>query len=82
MPSIKHAPDIISYLVEHPTSKGPYGAKGVGELPSINTTPAICNATANATGICIYSIPVDQDALLRALKSGQTGAHTTWSDVP
>jgi xanthine dehydrogenase molybdenum-binding subunit len=81
MPSIKHTPEIISHLVEHASSDGPYGAKGVGEIPSISTTPAICNAIYNATGIRIYSIPVDQDALLRALKSGHQEVRTTWSDV-
>jgi xanthine dehydrogenase molybdenum-binding subunit len=81
MPSIKHTPEIISRLVEHPASDGPYGAKGVGELPSINTTPAITNAIYNATGVRVYSVPVDQDALLRALKSGATEVHTTWHDV-
>jgi xanthine dehydrogenase molybdenum-binding subunit len=81
MPSIKHAPEIISRLVEDPTHDGPYGAKGVGELPSINTAPAICNAITNATGIRIYSIPVDQDALLRAIISGATEVTTTWRDV-
>ncbi len=81
MPSIKHTPEIISHLVEHPSSEGPYGAKGVGEIPSINTTPAICNGIYHATGIRVFSTPVDQDALLRALKSGQKELHTTWSDV-
>lgn len=81
MPSIKHTPEIISRLVEHRASEGPYGAKGVGEIPSINTTPAICNAITNATGVRIYSIPVDQDALLRAMKAGQSELLTAWHDV-
>jgi selenium-dependent xanthine dehydrogenase len=81
MPSIKHAPQIISRLVEHRASEGPYGAKGVGEIPSINTTPAICNAIYNATGVRIYSLPVDQDALLRAIRAGETEVHTAWQDV-
>jgi CO/xanthine dehydrogenase Mo-binding subunit len=81
MPSIKHAPEIVSRLVEHPTSDGPYGAKGVGELPSINTTPAICNAICNATGVRVFSVPVDQDALLRAIKAGEKEVRTTWHDV-
>jgi xanthine dehydrogenase molybdenum-binding subunit len=81
MPSIKHTPEIISYLVEDRTADGPYGAKGVGELPSINTSPAICNAIYNATGVRIYSLPVDQDALLRALRRGETEVHTDWADV-
>jgi xanthine dehydrogenase molybdenum-binding subunit len=81
MPSIKHTPEIISHLVEHASSDGPYGAKGVGEITSIHTSPAICNAIANATGIRIYANPVDQDALLRALKAGVTEVHTTWGDI-
>lgn len=81
VPSIKHTPEIISHLVEHPTASGPYGAKGVGEIPSINTAPAICNAVYHATGVRIFSIPVDQDALLRVIKSGETALHTTWKDV-
>jgi xanthine dehydrogenase molybdenum-binding subunit len=81
MPSIKHTPEIITHIVEHPAKDGPYGAKGVGEISSINTTPAICNAIYNATGIRVYTIPVDQDALLRAIKGGQTELHTTWHDV-
>ncbi|MFN8374891.1 MAG: molybdopterin cofactor-binding domain-containing protein, partial [Anaerolineae bacterium] len=81
MPSIKHTPEITSHLVEHRVEAGPYGAKGVGEIPSINTSPAICNAIYNAVGVRIYSIPVDQDALLRALRSGETEVHTAWHDV-
>lgn len=81
MPSIKHAPEIASHLIEHQTADGPYGAKGVGEIPSINTMPAICNAITKATGVRVYSVPVDQDALLRALQAGETEVHTTWQDV-
>jgi CO/xanthine dehydrogenase Mo-binding subunit len=81
MPCIKHTPEIISRLVEHRSSEGPYGAKGVGEIPSINTTPAICNAIYNAVGVRIFKIPVDQDALLLAMKRGQTEVHHAWQDV-
>jgi CO/xanthine dehydrogenase Mo-binding subunit/aerobic-type carbon monoxide dehydrogenase small subunit (CoxS/CutS family) len=81
MPSIKHSPEIISHILEHRTADGPYGAKGVGEISSINTTPAIANAIANATGVRIYSIPVDQDALLRAMKAGKREVTTAWQDV-
>ena len=67
--------------IEVPDPYGPYGAKGVGELPSINTTPAIANAVANATGVRVFSVPIDQDALLRAMKAGKSAVMTTWSDV-
>jgi hypothetical protein len=29
----------------------------------------------------VFSVPVDQDALLRALKAGRREVTTTWSDV-
>ena len=81
IPSIKYTPQVTSHLVEEPTADGPFGAKGVGEITSIGTTPAIANAIYHATGVRVYRIPVDQDALLRAIKAGETEIHTTWSDV-
>lgn len=81
MPSIKNSPEIISRLVEDRASEGPYGAKGVGEIPSINTSPAIANAIYNAVGVRVFSIPVDQDALLRAMRAGISEVHTAWHDV-
>jgi CO/xanthine dehydrogenase Mo-binding subunit/aerobic-type carbon monoxide dehydrogenase small subunit (CoxS/CutS family) len=69
MPSIVHTPEIISIVVEEPTNDGPYGAKGVGEIVSIPTIPAITNAIYNAVGIRIDSLPVDQEQIARALKA-------------
>ncbi|MCJ7825227.1 MAG: molybdopterin-dependent oxidoreductase, partial [Anaerolineales bacterium] len=71
MPSIVQAPEIIPIVVEHPTSEGPYGAKGVGEISIIPTTPAITNAIYNACGIRVRSLPVDQDWL--ALELAKVG---------
>lgn len=71
IPSIVQAPEIIPIVVEHPTSEGPYGAKGVGEVSSIPTTPAITNAIYNACGIRVRTLPVDQDWL--ALELAKVG---------
>ncbi len=67
MPSIVQTPEITSIVVEHPVSTGPYGAKGVGEIVSIPTTPAITNAIFYACGVRIRRLPVDQDWLARQL---------------
>jgi CO/xanthine dehydrogenase Mo-binding subunit/aerobic-type carbon monoxide dehydrogenase small subunit (CoxS/CutS family) len=80
MPSIKHTPKIISHFVEHPTAEGPFGAKGIGELCSIPTSPAITNAIYRATGVRALSLPVDQDALLRAMKAGRPEMDMGWGD--
>lgn len=74
VPSIMHTPKIIPIMVEHPTADGPYGAKGVGEICSIPTTPAITNAIYNAVGVRVDSLPVDQEQIVwgmqRAAEAG------------
>ncbi len=67
IPSIELTPEIVSIVVEHPTAEGPYGAKGVGELVSIPTTPAITNAIYHAVGVRVDRLPVDQEQVLAAL---------------
>jgi xanthine dehydrogenase molybdenum-binding subunit len=67
MPNITQVPEITSIVVEHPTNEGPFGAKGVGEIVSIPTIPAIANAVFNATGVRIDRLPIDQVAFLEEL---------------
>lgn len=62
------APEVRSIVVEAHAEEGPYGAKGVGELISIPTAPAITNAIHAATGARVYRIPVSPEHLLEALK--------------
>ncbi|MGB5292130.1 MAG: molybdopterin cofactor-binding domain-containing protein [Lysobacterales bacterium] len=81
MPGIRHTPEIISHIVEHATSSGPYGAKGVGELPSIPTSAAITNAIYRATGVRVRSLPVDQDALLLAMRASEKEVELGWGDL-
>jgi len=69
IPSITHMPEITSIVVEHPTADGPYGAKGVGEISSIPSTPAITNAIFNAVGVRIDRLPVDQEMILTELNT-------------
>jgi xanthine dehydrogenase molybdenum-binding subunit len=66
LPAIGQTPEVILFFVEEETSDGPYGAKGVGELASIPTAPAIVNAISNATGVRCYSLPADKHWLKAA----------------
>jgi selenium-dependent xanthine dehydrogenase len=68
IPSMAATPEIIPIVVEDPTTEGPYGAKGIGEIISIPTTPAITNAIYNAVGVRIDRLPVDQEKILLTLK--------------
>lgn len=69
IPSITLTPKITSFVVEHPTAEGPYGAKGVGEIVIIPTVPAITNAIYNAVGVRVTRLPVDQEWILQQIKS-------------
>ena len=69
IPNIQQAPEIISFAVEDPTLDGPYGAKGIGEIISIPTSPAITNAIYNAVGVRLDKLPVDQEKILLALSA-------------
>jgi xanthine dehydrogenase molybdenum-binding subunit len=67
IPSIAQTPQITSIIVEHPVASGPYGAKGVGEIVSIPTSPAITNAIYNAVRVRFDTLPVDQEVIVRSL---------------
>ncbi len=71
VPGIMLTPEITAIIVEHPIAAGPYGAKGVGEISSIPTTPAITNAIYNAVGVRVDSLPVDQEKIARELWEGK-----------
>lgn len=60
LPTIEQTPEVVTFFVEEETADGPYGAKGVGELASIPTAPAIINAIYNATGVRCYNLPADK----------------------
>lgn len=68
IPGIQLTPEITSLIVEHPVAEGPYGAKGVGEIVSIPTSPAITNAIYNAVGVRIDRLPVDQEKIVSTLR--------------
>jgi xanthine dehydrogenase molybdenum-binding subunit len=80
MPGVKHMPQMKHLIVEHATAEGPYGAKGVGEISSIPISPAIANAIYNAVGVRCLALPIDQDALLLAMKRGVREIDRCWGD--
>lgn len=58
LPTILDAPDVEALLIEQDGSWGPYGAKGVGEPPTISSTSAVVAAIRDATGKDINRAPV------------------------
>jgi len=62
------SPQVKSILVEHPTAEGPFGAKGVGEIVSIPTPPAVANALFNAIGLRVFRLPIRAEEVLAYLR--------------
>jgi CO/xanthine dehydrogenase Mo-binding subunit len=68
MPTSMDIPPIRVFFEENPYSRGPAGAKGIGELPLDGTAPAIANAISNATGVDVRALPVTAEILLGMLE--------------
>ena len=69
IPTMADAPDMETILLENPTVHGPFGAKGVGELPMDGGAPALLQAIENATGVALSRIPATPERILEGLKA-------------
>ena len=58
LPKAKDVPEIKVISVQAPDSVGPFGAKGVGEIGTIPTAPAIANAYCQYDGKRRYVLPL------------------------
>ena len=68
IPTIRRMPEVYSIILEYRTSEGPFGAKGVGEVTSVPTAPAILNAIYNACGARLTQLPATPQRVLAALR--------------
>ena len=66
-PTILEYPDIRVIFAEVDDPVGPYGAKALGEPPSIGVAPAIANAIRDAVGIEARELPATPDRILDLL---------------
>ena len=48
----------VARLVEEPEPGAPFGAKGIGEPPTISSTPAVAAAVRQATGLSLNRVPI------------------------
>jgi len=71
MPTSQDVPPIRVYFEEIPYTYGPYGAKGIGELPMDGPAPAILNAVVAATGTEFRSIPLLPEDIFTALAASR-----------
>ena len=73
IPTSLDVPPFEVMLVEKPYSRGPFGAKGVGEPSLVPTAAAILNAIHDAVGVRISSLPATSEKILTAIKAKRAG---------
>ena len=67
IPTAMDAPEILTAFIEDPYSKGPFGAKGIGETPAMPGAVAIANAVSNALGVRFRELPLTPERVRRAM---------------
>ena len=67
LPTSMDVPEIQAIAIEDPYSRGPFGAKGIGETPAMPGGAAVANAVANAIGVRFRELPITPEAVKRAL---------------
>jgi len=71
IPTAMDAPDMISVPVEPVEPTGPFGQKGVGEIPINGPLPAVANAVADACGVRTLEAPLTPERILAALSAAR-----------
>ena len=68
IPTSCDVPIVESIIVEKASIKGPYGAKGLGEVTATAIAPAIANAIGDAVGVVPTQLPITSERLMSLLK--------------
>src|SRR5439155_21753132 len=72
IPGILDLPAVMeNETIDSIQTNGPFGAKGVGETATFCASPAIANAIDDAVGVRITDLPLNAEAVYRALRAKQ-----------
>lgn len=68
IPTVLDIPNKVeSRLLEYPDPHGPWGARGVGELPYLAFAPAVVAAVHDAIGVWFHTFPLTPERVLAGL---------------
>ena len=68
IPTVLDVPgEVDSRILEFPDPIGPWGARGMGEMPYLPLVPAIMDAVHEATGVWFHAFPLMPERVLRGL---------------
>ncbi|MDW8072158.1 MAG: aldehyde oxidase, partial [Anaerolineae bacterium] len=68
IPGVLDIPDVVETIIlETPDPNGPYGVRGMGEMPYLGIAPAVVAAVHDATGVWFNAFPLTPERVLRGL---------------
>jgi len=68
IPTVLDVPERVqSLILEYPDPIGPFGARGMAEMPYLPLTPAVTAAVYQATGVWFHEFPLTPERVLRGL---------------
>jgi CO/xanthine dehydrogenase Mo-binding subunit len=68
IPTVLDIPaEVQSLVLEYADPIGPFGARGMGEMPFLILTPAVADAVHQATGVWFDEFPLTPERILRGL---------------
>jgi len=67
VPTAPEMPEFEFHFIENDDAEGPYGAKGIAEIPICVPAPAVANAVYNAIGIRFDAPPITPEKIYQAL---------------
>ena len=73
IPTTLDTPRMVIKILENPYTHGPFGAKGVGEMPIDGPAPAVINALRHA-GVVVSEIPATPEKIMRASRQSRRSA--------
>jgi CO/xanthine dehydrogenase Mo-binding subunit len=74
IPTVLDVPlEVKSVILEYPDPAGPWGARGMAEMPMLPLAPAIAAAIHDATGIWLHDQPFTPDKVVKALREQGIG---------
>jgi len=69
IPTIHDAPaEIVPIIVEKPDPQGPWGVRGVGEMPFLPFAPALAAAIFDAIGVWYDELPLTPGRVLKGIR--------------
>ena len=68
IPTVQDVPDQVkAVILENADPIGPYGARGMAEMPFLPLAPAVIDAIHQATGIWFFEFPLTPERVLKGL---------------